>query len=63
MLSISRDRRARDGAPNLPRQLQDEVLDALSGENAPKGYEELLKGYYEGLLEGNPAPGAKPAKP
>jgi hypothetical protein len=50
---------ARDGAPNLPRQLQDDVLDALSGENAPKGYEDLLKSYYESLLE-TEAGGRKP---
>jgi hypothetical protein len=44
---------ARDGAPNLPRSVQDEVLDALSGENAPKGYEDLLKGYYDSLIQGD----------
>jgi hypothetical protein len=52
---------ARDGAPNLPRSVQDEVLDALSGENAPKGYEDLLKGYYESLLKGDAAPSGKGA--
>ncbi|MCW8131643.1 MAG: hypothetical protein KIS92_14955 [Planctomycetota bacterium] len=47
----------RDGSPNLPRGVQDEILDALSGENAPKGYEDLLKGYYDGLIKGDaPAP-------
>jgi hypothetical protein len=52
---------ARDGAPNLPRSVQDEVLDALSGENAPKGYEDLLKGYYDSLIKGD-EPAAKPQK-
>jgi hypothetical protein len=54
----------RDGAPNLPRQVQDEILDALSGQNVPVGYEELLKGYYESLSKPAappPAPAAKGA--
>ncbi|MBI3829741.1 MAG: hypothetical protein HY291_09505 [Planctomycetes bacterium] len=53
---------ARDGSPNLPRGVQDEILDALSGENAPKGYEDLLKGYYDGLIKGDAKPSPTPKK-
>ena len=50
---------ARDGGSNLPRSVQDEVLDALSGENASKGYEDLLKGYYDSLIKGDEGAGKK----
>ncbi len=41
----------RESAAPMPRQLQDEILDAVSGEAAVKGYEDLLKAYYESLFK------------
>ncbi|MCX7804319.1 MAG: hypothetical protein N3A38_03920 [Planctomycetota bacterium] len=43
----------RERAVPMPRQLHDEILDAVSGETAVKGYEDLLKAYYESLFQGS----------
>jgi len=40
----------RDRSVALPNYLQDEIVDAM-GEATPKGYEDLLKGYYQRLAE------------
>ena len=40
----------RDRSIGLPNYLQDEIVDAM-GEVTPKGYEELLKGYYQRLSQ------------
>ncbi len=40
----------RDRSAGLPKFMQDEIIDA-AGEPTPRGYEELLKGYYESLSE------------
>jgi len=37
-----------DATPNLPRQVRDDIADAMQGE-MPKGYKDLLKKYYENL--------------
>ena len=40
----------RDRSSSLPKHMQDEIIDA-AGEATPRGYEELLKGYYQSLSE------------
>ena len=37
-----------DATPNMPRQVRNDIADAMQGE-MPKGYKELLKKYYENL--------------
>ena len=41
----------RDRSAGLPSHMQDEIIDA-AGEPTPRGYEALLKGYYQTLSEG-----------
>jgi hypothetical protein len=38
----------RDRSQALPNKMQDQILDAMGGAS-PKGYEELLKGYFQAL--------------
>jgi len=38
----------RDTSAGLPRRLQDQIMDA-AGEATPKGYEDLIRGYYQAL--------------
>ena len=40
----------RDRSSGLPAHMQDEIIDA-AGEATPRGYEDLLKGYYQSLSE------------
>jgi hypothetical protein len=37
-----------DSTPNMPREVRDDIADAMQGE-MPKGYKDLLKKYYETL--------------
>jgi len=41
----------RDRSAGLPSHMQDEIIDA-AGEPTPRGYEDLIKGYYQALSEG-----------
>jgi len=40
----------RDRSTALPKYLQDEIVDSM-GEATPRGYEDLLKGYYQKLAD------------